>query len=100
MYTSTKNAVLFCLVQKASRDIFKQILYFSLPLIGHMYVLGRKPVEVLHAHQKKYGDIFRLDSGPLPTVFLCNYEQIVNAMKQDIFAARPHHLIPGYTQVW
>jgi len=72
----------------------------SLPLIGHMYVLGRTPVEVLHDHNKKYGDIFRLDSGPWPTVFLCNYEQITYTMKQDIFSARPHHLIPGFRQVW
>jgi len=72
----------------------------SLPLIGHMYILGRKPVEVLHEHRKKYGDIFRLDSGPWPTVFFCNYEQITSTMKQDIFSARPHHLIPGVTQLW
>ena len=51
-------------------------------------------------HRKRYGDVFRLDSGPLPSVFLCNYEQIVYTMKQDIFSARPHHLIPGFTQVW
>ena len=73
---------------------------YSLPLIGHMYILGRKPVEVLHEHRKKYGDIFRLDSGPWPTVFFCNYEQITSTMKQDIFSARPHHLIPGVTQLW
>ena len=39
----------------------RQIYSYSLPLIGHMYVLGRNPVEVLHDHKKKYGDIFRLD---------------------------------------
>ena len=68
----------------------------SLPFIGHLYRLGKTPVEALHEHRKKYGDVFRLDSGPLPSVFLCNYEHMTKVLKQDATAGRPHHLIPGY----
>jgi hypothetical protein len=57
---------------------------FSVPLIGHMYLLKQTPVEVLMDHHTKYGDVFRLDAGPLPTVYLCNYEDIKQAMKEDI----------------
>ena len=69
---------------------------FSLPFIGHLYRLGRTPVEELHKHRRKFGDVFRLDSGPLPSIFLCNYEQMNKVLKQDATAGRPHHLIPGY----
>ena len=69
---------------------------FSLPFIGHLYRLGRTPVEELHKHRRRFGDVFRLDSGPLPSIFLCNYEQMNKVLKQDATAGRPHHLIPGY----
>jgi len=68
----------------------------SLPFIGHLYRLGRTPVEELHKHRRRFGDVFRLDSGPLPSIFLCNYEQMNKVLKQDATAGRPHHLIPGY----
>ena len=71
-------------------------LPFSLPFIGHLYRLGRTPVEELHKHRRRFGDVFRLDSGPLPSIFLCNYEQMNKVLKQDATAGRPHHLIPGY----
>ena len=75
---------------------YKLFLPFSLPFIRHLYCLGRMPVEELHKHRRKFGDVFRLDSGPLPSIFLCNYEQMNKVLKQDATAGRPHHLIPGY----
>jgi hypothetical protein len=65
-----------------------------------MYVLKQTPVEVLHAHRAKYGDVFRLDAGPLPAVWICNYEQMSKALKTDVLSGRPHHLIPGYSTTW
>ena len=76
------------------------ISYPSLPLIGHMYRLGTTPIESLHAQKKRFGDIFRLDSGPWPTVWLCDYDQITDAMKKEVFSARPHHIIPGIQHTW
>jgi hypothetical protein len=55
---------------------------FSVPLIGHMYLLKQTPVEVLMDHHTKYGDVFL--PCPLPTGYLCNYEDIKQAMKEDI----------------
>jgi len=72
----------------------------SLPLIGHMYRLGTTPIESLHALNRRFGDVFRLDSGPWPAVWLCDYDQITEAMKKEVFSARPHHLIPGIQQSW
>ena len=40
-----------------------------------MYVLGRKPVEVLHAHQKKYGSMNMLLISMIPP-FGDNIEEI------------------------
>ena len=62
----------------------------SLPLIGHAYILGRTPVEALHKQRRRHGDIFRLDSGPWPTVYICGYKLISEALKSDVFANRPH----------
>ena len=76
--------------------LYPTSLTLSLPFIGHLYRLGRTPVEELHKHRRKFGDVFRLDSGPLPSIFLCNYEQMNKVLKQDATAGRPHHLIPGY----
>jgi len=68
----------------------------SLPFIGHMHYVGKEPVERLNECNKKFGDIFRLDAGPWPTVWLCNYKEITEAMKKDVFSDRPYHLnFPG-----
>jgi len=45
-----------------------------MPMIGHSYLLAPYPLKVLDEHQKKYGDMFRLDLNKFPTVFMCNYK--------------------------
>ena len=72
--------------------------HYSLPLIGHAYILGRTPVEALQKQRRRHGDIFRLDSGPWPTVYICGYKLISEALKSDVFAHRPHDRIPGMAQ--
>ncbi len=69
--------------------------YTSLPLIGHSYLFGATPLERLNEHREKYGDIFRLDAGNFPTVWLCNFEDVSECFKQDIFSARPYHMMPA-----
>ena len=67
----------------------------SLPLIGHSYLFGTTPLECLNENREKYGDIFRLDFGNFPTVWLCDYDDVSDTFKQDIFTDRPHHLMPA-----
>ena len=44
---------------------------------------AKAPMEKLLESREKFGDIFRQDSGFIPTVWLCNYEDIITALKQD-----------------
>jgi cytochrome P450 len=72
----------------------------SFPMLGHAYNILDTPVEKLIAHRKKYGDIFRLDSGPIPTVWFNDYDTISKVFKQDHTAGRPHNHIPANHVMW
>ena len=45
---------------------------------------GHKPLDTLYDFQKKYGDIFRLDVGGLPTVFISDPEELKEAFKKEV----------------
>ena len=70
--------------------------------MGHTAVSGlvTAPIERLTECMEEFGDVFRLDYGNIPTVWLCNYEQITAALKQDAFQYRSHHLVPGMVGIW
>ncbi len=93
--------VLATLVYKKWRDLsqwdhFPGLTKFSsLPLIGHSYKLGGHPIKVLEEMRKKYGNIFRLDVGAKPTIFLCDYNDISEAYRQDLFNGRGYHDLTG-----
>ena len=84
----------------------------SLPLVGHGYLLGTNVMEALFHYKEKYGGIFRsvydfdvmvlysnstisifinyrLDVGPLPTIFLTSYDVINEAVKTGGITSRP-----------
>ena len=91
------DQVNICKFLTINKSIFHPYLYFSFPFIGHLYKFGNKPIECLDECQKNFGDIFRLDTATGPTVWLCNYKQITEAMKSDTFAGRPYHKLSGLT---
>ncbi len=64
----------------------------SLPWVGHSYLLGKDPLAALPKFQKKYGDIFRLDIGGIPTVFICDYDVALNAFRKEV---RKFHNCPA-----
>jgi hypothetical protein len=57
--------------------------YLSLPFIGHAYLLGKNPCKKTIELSRKYGPIFRLDLGKMPTVFLTS--RVKNANSTYIF---------------
>ena len=61
------------------------------PLLTHL----SSPLGCLNGLYKKHGDIFRMDSGEFPTVWLCKFEDLEEAFKKDILSDRPHGLMPG-----
>lgn len=72
----------------------------SLPMIGHGHLAAGKPFkEVLRENRAKYGDIYRFDLGALPTIFLCNYDDICEAYKTDAFGGRTFHRCPGFVSM-
>jgi len=73
---------------------------WSFPLVGHLYMYAKAPMEKLLESHEKFGDIFRQDSGFIPTVWLCNYEDIITALKQDSLQHRSHHRTPGMAGIW
>ena len=60
-----------------------KISHESFPLVGHLYMHAKAPMEKLLESREKFGEIFRQDSGFIPTVWLCNYDDIITALKQD-----------------
>ncbi len=49
---------------------------------------------------EKYGDIFRLDWGSRPTVYICNYEAAIEALESDSFNGRPHRDMTGLLKMF
>ncbi len=63
----------------------------NFPLLTHL----SSPLGCLNGLHKKHGDIFRMDSGEFPTVWLCKFEDLEEAFKKDILSDRPQGLMPG-----
>ena len=71
-----------------------------MPLLGHGYMLAPTPLEKLAECRERFGQVFRLDKGEVPTVWLCDYEEIIRAMKLDVLQYRPQHLLSGMAGIW
>ena len=56
----------------------------ALPILGHMHMLGTKPICALFDMQKRFGDVFRLDFGQFPTIVIANYEDGAEAFKSEV----------------
>lgn len=63
---------------------------WGFPIMGHLPLLGSKPLEKLFQYQRQYGDIFSLRMGSSPGVMLCGKNIIKEALinKADDFAGR------------
>ncbi|XP_061178421.1 steroid 17-alpha-hydroxylase/17,20 lyase-like isoform X1 [Saccostrea echinata] len=65
---------------------------WCIPLIGHFNVYSKPLIHRTTLElSKKYGPVFRLSFGPIPFVFLNNYDVVMEAMvkKKADFAGRP-----------
>ena len=72
----------------------------SFPVIGHGHMAAGKPLkQVLKENRARYGDIYRFDIGPIPTVFLCNYADICEAYRTDVFGGRTLLKQPGFVSL-
>ncbi len=73
----------------------------SLPVVGHGYLLTghQEMVDTLFAQQKKYGDIFRLDCGPTPTVMVGDYEDMLAMSKMEECLAKPYDDLVPFQEV-
>ena len=67
----------------------------SLPIIGHAYKLKGNPLEVIEKCRQKFGSIFRLDIGNMPTVIICDYEDVYSILKSESFGGRPVKVMHG-----
>ncbi len=61
----------------------------SAPIAGHAYKLGNKPLETLFECRRRFGDVFRLDVGDTPTVFIADYDTAKDAFRQEALLGRP-----------
>ncbi len=68
--------------------------YTSIPLIGHAYIMGKAPLENLEKQRLKHGNIFRMDVGNFPTVWLCEYQDISDVMRSKLFKDRIYEHLP------
>ena len=56
----------------------------ALPLLGHAYMLGSKPMHNLFKMQATFGNIFRLDFGPNPTIIIADFKEGQEILKSDV----------------
>ncbi len=62
----------------------------SVPMVGHTYVFrGKKQQDVLAHHRARYGNVFRLDVGGVPTIILCQESDVHAVYSDERFNARP-----------
>ena len=67
---------------------------------GHSWIVAADPVNKMQEMRAKYGDIFRLDMGFLPTVFLTKYEDIVECFNLPALAGRGVAMKTHAEMVW
>ena len=72
-------------------------LWKRLPFLGHSYLLGSNIEKNIFKMKEKYGSVFRLDIGTLPTVFLCDWDAISAADKANAIRDRPFDKYSGFT---
>ncbi len=71
--------------------------YLSFPIIGHGHLMvGKKLREFMQENKKAFGDMYRFDMGPNPTVFINNFEYLAEALKLDAFGGRTFVIQPGF----
>ena len=58
--------------------------YQALPLVGHAYMLGDDPINALLEMQQKYGNVFRLDVGPIPNIVIAGLDEANKAFKSEV----------------
>ena len=64
--------------------------WLSLPLVGHAHLLAGDvdAGDILRGFHRRFGDIFRFDLGSAPTVYLCDYATVAEALKMEAFNGR------------
>ncbi|XP_005096749.2 vitamin D 25-hydroxylase [Aplysia californica] len=72
----------------------------ALPIVGHLYMMKKNPIELLQKWREKLGDIFMLRMGSTNMVFLNGHDVLKEALvkKADVFSDRPlaalRHIFP------
>ena len=61
----------------------------TLPFMGHAYLLGADAEAGFSKLRQKLGDIFGLNFGPNPTVVMCDFDSLQEAMSKEGLLARP-----------
>ncbi|XP_005111348.2 cytochrome P450 2U1 [Aplysia californica] len=63
----------------------------ALPIVGHLYMMKKNPIELLQKWREELGDIFMLRMGSTNMVFLNGHEVLKEALvkKADVFSDRP-----------
>ena len=56
----------------------------ALPILGHAYTLGAKPMHSLFRMQKKFGNIFRMDFGPIPTIVIADFKEGDDVFRTEV----------------
>jgi len=59
----------------------------AIPFLGHSYLLAKGPIEAMLEMKEKYGEIFRLDLGPKPTVIVADFELAKQLYKTEVIDA-------------
>ncbi len=72
--------------------------WLSFPLVGHGYMVALNPGQTLISMHKRYGDLFRLDLGNIPTIWLCTTEALKEAYAKEEFSGRFFNEMPTFVE--
>ena len=73
--------------------------YSSIPLAGHVWRISNF-LQHFRQMQADHGDVFRLDWGDRPTVYVCSHELASEALSSDAFNGMPHKDMMGLNQIF
>lgn len=73
--------------------------YSSVPLAGHVWRISNF-LQHFRQMQADHGDLFRLDWGDRPTVYVCSHELASEALSSDAFNGMPHKDMMGLNQIF
>nr|AIL94140.1 cytochrome P450 CYP3028B1 [Tigriopus japonicus] len=82
------------------RDMKGPSVFLSVPIIGHAWALSPNPHKTLEDLKTTYGNLFRFDIGPYPSLVVAGLEEFQEMCRMDVFNGRFFGILPAVQTVF